>query len=109
MLSQRNVWIMVIAGTAAGLFLNSILGAVLGSALAALTIHFNTFVSASVKGRKPTAVELLINLGFPVILLADIFVGSKHPMLHWAASGLLGAFIGHIVVGICVNVFGKRG
>jgi len=106
MFSIRNASIIAMAALFAGVALNSIVGAIVAAGVTMLTIYFQSY--AAVLNSKRSNIQLAISLGIAALMIGDILFGDKSVALHWAATVCLGSFVGHMVVGICVFVFGKR-
>lgn len=107
MLTKRNYAVLLLATLFAGLFLHSIVGAVLGAGLTALMMHFRTF-SADRESRW-NAMEATFNIVLIIVVWAGLFVGDKYPALAWANAAFVAGFLGNIVVGISLRLFGPRG
>jgi phosphate/sulfate permease len=106
MLTKRNYAVLLLATLFAGLFLHSIVGAILGAALTALMMHFRTFSAA--RENKWNATEAIFNIVLIIVVWAGLFVSAKYPALAWANAAFVAGFLGHIVVGVCLRVFGPR-
>jgi hypothetical protein len=104
--STKHYFAFALAGLFSGVLTSSILIGLLGVVAGVAMWYFRTFDSNS--ANKWTPLELCFNVVFGVACFFSVFLVPRHPQLIWLAAPFLGGFIGMIIVGTLLTVFGPN-
>jgi hypothetical protein len=104
MLTTRNYVAIALAALISGVFSHSLIGAGLGAAMGLAIWYFRTWTPAN--DTRLTPVELCFSLTLVTVNFFALMFARQYLVARLFTEAFMGAFMGLLIVGICIMVFG---